>query len=566
MKHLLTAVLAASLTLAWSTPAAQKSVYPYRWVRISSGLRSDQDVAKILSLVETASKHGLNGILLSAGLDRMDLQPPEFHQRLKKVKEFCDAKQVDIIPSFMSAGYGGAVLGRDKNLAAGLPVRDALFIAEKGEARLMPDPAPVLVNGGFEKHSEGIPDGFTAEGGAKGSVAVDTAEARGGKASLRFQNFDSDSEKAWSVAQDVLVHPYRCYRLSCWVKSENLKPSDPFGSGNFQLRVLGGQELRPLQYENPKFSPGQGWQRVAVGFNSWGYDRVRIVPSVSGGGDGKLWIDDLRVDEVALINVLRRPGTPLTVRGEQSGTLFEESRDYAAVSDPVMDFRFGHEGPAVKVLPGGRIREGERLRISFYHGTSIYNGQTPLCMSEPKLYEIWSTQARLVHEAIAPKHYLLNMDEVRTGGSCQACKSRGMTMGQILGDTLTRQFKLLRQVNPKAEIFVWSDMLDPNHNANPDRKWYYLSEGTFTDSWKHIPREMNIICWYYEKRVPSLAHFSRLGFRIMAGSYYDADDLENPKGWLEALDATPGACGILYTTWLNKYDLLGAFGDLISRR
>ena len=37
------------------------------------------------------------------------------------------------------------------------------------------------------------------------------------------------------------------------------------------------------------------------------------------------------------------------------------------------------------------------------------------------------------------------------------------------------------------------------------------------------------------------------------------------KLWLEALDATPGACGIMYTTWLNKYALLAGFGDLVSR-
>jgi hypothetical protein len=187
-------------------------------------------------------------------------------------------------------------------------------------------------------------------------------------------------------------------------------------------------------------------------------------------------------------------------------------------------------------------------------------------MSEPKLYEVWSNQARLVHQAIAPRYYMLNMDEVRTGGSCAACKARHMTMGQIFGDTLTKQFNLLRAVNPQAEVFVWSDMLDPNHNANPERKWYYLAEGTFTDSWKYIPKELNIVCWYYEKRLASLKHFSSLGFHTMAGSYYDADDLENPKGWLEALDATPGASGLLYTTWLNKYDLLPAFGDLVSQR
>ena len=72
--------------------------------------------------------------------------------------------------------------------------------------------------------------------------------------------------------------------------------------------------------------------------------------------------------------------------------------------------------------------------------------------------------------------------------------------------------------------------------------------------------------WYYEKRHESLAHFSGLGFKTLAGAYYDGDTLENPKGWLEALDRTPAAIGIMYTTWQNKYDLLAPFGDLVSKR
>jgi hypothetical protein len=231
-----------------------------------------------------------------------------------------------------------------------------------------------------------------------------------------------------------------------------------------------------------------------------------------------------------------------------------------------LNFRFDHEGPEIRIPAGSRIQEGERLRVGYYHGTSIYNGQTPVCMSEPKLYEIWRTQARLVHQVLAPKKYLLNMDEIRTGGSCEVCRGRAMTLGQILGDCITKQFNMLREANPKAEIFIWSDMLDPNHNANPDHKYYYLAEGNFVGSWQYIPKELNIVCWYYEKRVPSLRHFSSLGFRTMAGAYYDADNLDNPKGWLEALDATAGATGIMYTTWLNKYGLLASFGDLVSQR
>ena len=63
-----------------------------------------------------------------------------------------------------------------------------------------------------------------------------------------------------------------------------------------------------------------------------------------------------------------------------------------------------------------------------------------------------------------------------------------------------------------------------------------------------------------------LAHFSALGFKTLSGAYYDGDTLENPAGWLEALDRTPGVLGIMYTTWQNKYALLGQFGDLVSKR
>lgn len=135
-------------------------------------------------------------------------------------------------------------------------------------------------------------------------------------------------------------------------------------------------------------------------------------------------------------------------------------------------------------------------------------------------------------------------------------------MAEILGDCITRQFEMLREANPEAEIFVWSDMLDPNHNARAD---YYLVDGDYDGSWWYVPQELGIVTWYYARRRQSLAHFSSLGFRTLAGAYYDGDTLENPLGWLEALDETPGAVGIMYTTWQNKYDLPAAFGDLVSQ-
>jgi hypothetical protein len=554
-----------TLLLAAAAVPAEKQPYPNRWVRINSSLREDSDVEKVRRIVQTAAEHGLNGVALSAGLDSLDLKTSDYFRRLQQVRELCEKAGMEIIPTFMSAGYGGAVLAHDRNLAAGLRVRDALFVVSGGKARVVADPEVALVNGGFEEVRDGEVAGFRRSGPAGGSVAADAAVFKAGKASLRFTGFESSPREFLRVAQDLRVRPNRCYRLSCWTRSEGMGSANPFGSGNFQLEVLGGDEKRPLQYQNPRVSSGGEWARAVVAFNSLGYDRVEIAAKVRGAAGGKFWLDELQVEEIGLVNLLRRPGTPLAVRSDSSGTVYSEGIDFAPVSDPQLGSRFDHDGPVIEVLPAGHIQEGERLRVSYYHSASIYNGQTPICMSEPKLYEIWRTQARLVHQALAPRKYLLNMDEVRVGGSCEACKKRGMSLGEILGDCITRQYTILREA-AKAEIYVWSDMLDPNHNANPDRKYYYLAEGNYAGSWHHVPKDLGIVCWYYEKRVPSLHHFSSLGFKTVAGAYYDGDTLDNPKGWLEALAATPSASGMMYTTWLDKYDLLAGFGDLLLHK
>ncbi|HPD16370.1 MAG TPA: carbohydrate binding domain-containing protein [Planctomycetota bacterium] len=552
------AELAALLVgLGAAQAVAAGIVYPQRWVYVSRGLHQDSDVAEIRDIVRTASEHGLNGMVLATGWDRLDLQPPHFFARVEQVKAMCQQHKIEIIPILFSAGYGGSVLAHDKSLAAGIPVRDALFVAKGGEARLVPDPPVEVANGGFEDFKGNQLKGFRFHDKPGEVSFVDTAVAHGGKASLRFETSGADKHGHARVMQEVAVKPHRCYRVSVWVKTDGLEPK-----GAFRVQVL-TEKSRALAPFEPQVPATSDWREVVLGFNSLEYDRVRIYLGAWGGRSGKFWVDDLTVEEVGLINVLRRPGTPVVVKGEASGTVYEEGKDFAPIADPKLNFRFDHVGPAIKLLPGTRIAEGERLRVSYYHGIAINQGQVSVCMSEPKLYEIWREQVRLVQKHLAPAKWLLSMDEVRAGGSCEACKGRKMTMGEILGDCITRQFQMIREANPKAEVYCWSDMLDPNHNAHGD---YYLVEGDFAGSWQHVPKDLIIVCWYYEKREPSLAHFSKLGFKTLAGAYYDADTLDNPRGWLEALDKTPSALGIMYTTWQNKYQLLGPFGELASKR
>jgi hypothetical protein len=531
--------------------------YPNRWVYVSRSLRRDSDVADIKAIVKTATQAGLNGMVLAAGLDRLDGQDPSYLKRLEQVRQVCKQSEFEIIPIIFSVGYGGSILAEDKNLAAGMPVEDALFIVQDNMGRFVPGSEAKVVNGGFENYQGGRVAGFAFHDRPGEVSFVDTDVFKAGRASLRFENFGKFEHGHARVMQEVTVRPHRCYRLSCQVKTESLAPE-----GTFRFTILGpdGRNLAPY---DPAVPSTTDWRPVVMGFNSLNYDKVRIYVGAWGGESGRFWIDELAVEEVGLLNVLRRPGTPVMVRNEKTGMIYRENTDFAFITDPKLDFRFDHEPPEIEIPRASKIKDGQRLRVSYYHAMAINRGQVTVCMSEPAVYDIWRKQAALLHHYLSPRRYLLSMDEIRAGGACQACKSRNLTMAQILGECVTEQVRIIREINPAAEILVWSDMFDPNHNAHAD---YYLVDGDFTGSWNYIPKDLVIVCWYYQKRAESLAFFSSLGFRTLAGAYYDGDTLENPTGWLDVLDYTPGASGIMYTTWRNKYELLAPFGDLVSSR
>lgn len=562
--HLLGIVVIASLVcyamlLCQSVEGGEK-VYPNRWVYVSRGLGRDEDVAEIREIIRTASEHGLNGMVLSAGLDRLSRRSSDHVRRLQEVKKICQEYKIEIIPIIFSVGYGGSALGHNPNLAAGLPVKDALFVVEGDEARLVADPPVEIVNGRFEEFEGNRFKGYNFHDKPGEISFVDQETVKEGKTSLRFEHFgEVDPEHGHArIMQEVDVHPHRYYRVTCWVKTEDLSPR-----GAFRIQVLvDGRSLAPY---DPQIPETTDWRKVTMAFNSLEYHQVKLYAGLWGGRAGRVWLDDLNIEEIGLVNVLRRPGTPVTVTSKDGKIIYQEGRDYRRIVDPdLRPWRAAeHDPPPIRILPDGRISDGQRLRVSFYHSIAVNRGQVSVCMSEPELYSIWREEARLLHQQLQPQKYLLSMDEIRAGGSCAACKARNMTMAEILGDCITKQVEILRENNPDAEIYIWSDMLDPNHNAHGD---YYLVDGDFTGSWRYVPKDLIIVCWYHRKRVESLKFFSDLGFRTLAGAYYDGDTLDNPRGWLESLDRTPGARGIMYTTWRNKYTLLADFGDLVTRR
>lgn len=551
MRHL----LALIVLVVWAGTAFSQG-YRDRWIWIFGwSLNRDEDVAQISAVLEEAARHGYNGAVLSANLDALCKQPPEYFRRLQQVKQACERWKIDLVPAIFSVGYGGGALWHDPHLAEGLPVKEALFVVQGTEATHVPDPPVSIVNGGFEEFEGNRMKAFDFHDEPGVISFADTEVARSGRASLRFENFRAHPAGNARVMQEVRVRPYRCYRMSVWVKTEGLQPR-----ANLRLLVLAGdRDLAPRSFNMPETSD---WRKLTLVFNSLDNEKVRVYVGIWSGQSGKFWVDDWTLEEVGPLNVLRRPGTPVSVKSEDGSAVYEEGKDYAPLVDPAFSFwNVDRPAPTLKILPSSRIRDGQRLRVSWYHPMVIYESQVTLCMAEPALYDLYEHEAKLLWEHLQFRKVLLNMDEVRMGGTCAACQ--GKPMARLLGECLTRQVQILRKVSPGVQVYVWSDMFDPHHNARAN---YYLVQGDFTGSWKHIPKDIVIAVWGGAPRPKSLQFFAGEGFRTLIACYYDAPHLDEVQGWQELAQRTKGVTGFMYTTWERNYGLVGAFGDLLWRR
>jgi hypothetical protein len=188
----------------------------------------------------------------------------------------------------------------------------------------------------------------------------------------------------------------------------------------------------------------------------------------------------------------------------------------------------------------------------------IHDSQVTTCMAEPELYEIFDHEAKLLAERLHPRRVLLGTDEVRMGGTCKACAGRDMA--QLLGECVTKQAAAIRRYSPNAQVYVWSDMFDPNHNAHSN---YYLVQGDFAGSWKHLSTNLVMAAWGGEPREKSLRFFADQGFQVLVACYYDADDLGDVKNWMSLAKPMANVRGFMYTPWTKRYDLLPAFGELL---
>jgi hypothetical protein len=548
--------------VAAADPAASR--YGERWVYAGANLQVNKSADDLIALIERASKAGYTGVVLADyKLSILDRVIDNYFRNAERVKAAAAKARIELIPAVFSIGYSNGHLAHDPNLAEGLPVVDQPFVVKDRVAVLDSRPVAALRNGNFEDSRNDRFTGFSMQDDPGVTSFVDRSTAHQGKYSCRLEPSVASPKREVSntrLAQRVALRPHTAYRLSCWVKTRDLTGS------YFQLLALGtSQAGTKLTFHEGGLEPTQDWKRVEVVFNSLDEREANLYVGVWGPCKGTLWIDDFAIEELALVNVLRRKGCPLTVKSADGKTTFEEGRDFQPVVDSQLgqvpfagEYDFGHPGATIRLASGSRIKNGDRLRVSWYHPVITHGFQVMCCLSEPKLEVILKDQAKRINALFQPRTFFMSHDEIRVANWCQACRSRNLSPGELLAENARRCSAILKSVNPRARVVVWSDMFDPHHNA-VDK--YYLVNGSLKGSWKGLAPEVIIANWNGGKARESLEFFAGLGHRQVIAGYYDVDDLSNFQQWDSAARNVKGIAGFMYTTWQAKYGLLVKYGE-----
>ena len=535
----------------------------HRWVYISTNLLVDTHVERTLAVMARAARAGYTGIALAdSKFMRWGTLPDRYAQNVARVRAAAAKLKIDIIPCVMPIGYSSSLLSRNPNLAEALPARDAPFVVQKG--RLVPvDDSLKLANGSFEAYRAHRPGGWEWTDQPGKISFVDTAVVRHGRASLRMQDISKHSPQHGHgrVMQTLKVTPYRYWHVSAWVKTQNFA-----AAANVKLLVLGGG--RTLNHFRPNIAPTQNWRQVHATFNSLDNKEVRLYLGVWHGQGGTIWWDDVRVEPGGLVNVVRRKGAPLKVTSDDGTTTYVEGRDFDGARDPKMgnasykgNFDVWHAHPVITVPPGSRLKERQRVRISYHHVPIVGRSQVMCCMNEPGVYKVLDWQIDQVHKHFSPPGYFMQHDEIRVHGWDASCQATRRTGGQMLADNVRRCAQIIRKRDPGKSLYVWSDMFDPHHNA-PNSGTYYLvkGDGPWHESWKGLDKNITIVNWNARpsKRLASLKHFEALGCKQILAGYYDGQP-GSIKGWLADAAKVKGVVGVMYTTWRGRYDDLEEF-------
>lgn len=499
--------------------------YPERWNYIGARLADDKGGEEFIERLRLSKANGCTHILMPEGRSMRFADDSAYLARVAKIKAAAKDLKLTLVPSVISIGYSGRYFHYDANLAAGLPVKDAVFAVQGGKAT--PD---VSMN----------PD-----------ISGLTADVN-------------------SVAGTIPVRPFHHYKVTFRLAGE----SDP-REGDREAYVQGrsSKGMRNNCLTNAVFEKdGDGWKGTTT-FNSLEGDQLRF--TVNGQGRA---VSDLKIVSAGLLLIVRRDLVPLTVTSEDGKTVYEEGRDFEKIVDPCLKINpyhgettNTHAAAELALTKDSRIQEGEKLKLSFWHTVRIYDDQDCISLEDPRTHEIYENEFKNCHKVWGATSYFINYDEIRIGGWEPLPDGRKLKPGELLAEHFKKSYDMVRKHAPGCTLYTWSDMFTPYHNARPfaNKGYYYLVNGNYDNAWLGVPKDVTILNWYAPE-TQGVKFFADLGYKQVLCGYYDVKSTEdmtkNIDRWKNVSAGQPGILGFMYTTWSANYKHLEEYFKLVDAR
>lgn len=536
--------------------------FPERWLFSQHNLRGQGAVKTIQSLTDTIEKYRLNGFSNhDFKLNRLRYEIPIYFRNIDTIVNYWKERFVKPIPGVANFGWSEGLLSNNPHLAEGVLTR-VRCVVESDSFRIVPIQSVTIPNGGFENvGGNGDFTGWSFYDGAGVSTFHDLTEKHSGASSARCSNFlNGNSAGNCRFSRQIQCQPHRQYVMSVWVKTQNFK-----GDEVRLLALSGSRSLTYTAFNIPTTT--QDWQKVEVVFNTLENTQMNIYAGVWGGREGTIWFDDFEIRDAGFMNILRRKGSPVTLRNLSKSSIPKEGIDLDSIIDPFVSANFGNYGPShyvrsPRLKSGSSISNGDTIFVEYFHpftavSDNQYSGSTMVCVSEPEVETILQDQFTRVDSLFqTPEWFFFQHDEIRNMNRDSACLHTKKSPAELLADNINLCSSLRTSVNPNGRSVIWSDMIDSLHNATNN---YYLINGDLRGIWNLVNPKPVIMNWNGSQKKESSDKFEEMGFKQMASAYYDVGNTSSIRDWRMVMETNDSYEGAMYTTWNGDYRFLRQF-------
>jgi len=204
----------------------------------------------------------------------------------------------------------------------------AVWLASNASAAQPVTPAGMIRNPSFEKAFGNKPAGWETQiYGGKAEFKY-TPGGRSGKRSVIIAS-PNGADAGWLTT--VAVKPHSQYRLSAWIKTENL------AAGTGKGALLNLHNIQPLQ--TPAVTGTKDWTRVELVFDSGDNAAVQINCLFGGWGlaTGKAWFDDLGLELLSTKTIPVFTGTSLPLRKQGPAVKIDANK----TGEPISKYIYG---------------------------------------------------------------------------------------------------------------------------------------------------------------------------------------------------------------------------------